>query len=106
MHLIVHNALRRYLTPRTLLTAVVYTGVVTLPLFLVSAQILQLDRDLGLGVGRLGLATASFFGMAALTANPAGSLISRIGPGRGLRIGGFLGVTACVIAGLAPAWWP
>ncbi len=100
-----HNPVRDYLTSRALLTAVVYTGVVTLPLFLVSAQILQLGREIDLGVSRLGLATASFFGMAALTANPAGRVISRIGPGRGLRIGGFLAVASCVIVALASEWW-
>ena len=100
-----HNPVRAYLTSRALLTAVVYTGVVTLPLFLVSAQILQLGREIDLGVSRLGLATASFFGMAALTANPAGRVISRIGPGRGLRIGGFLAVASCVIVALASEWW-
>ena len=99
------NPLRDYLASRALLTAVVYTGVVTLPLFLVSAQILQLGRELDFGVARIGLATASFFGMAALTANPAGRVISRIGPGRGLRIGGFLGVVSCVIVALASEWW-
>ncbi len=83
----------------------VYTGVVTLPLFLVSAQILQLGRDIDFGVGRLGLATAGFFGMAALAANPAGRLMSRIGPGRGLRIGGLLAVAACAIAATASEWW-
>ena len=97
--------MRDFLKSRALLTAVVYTGVVTLPLFLVSAQILQLGNEIDFGVGRLGLATASFFGMAALTANPAGSLISTIGPGRGLRIGGFLGVASCVMPGLATEWW-
>ena len=99
------NPVREYLTSRALLTAVVYTGVVTLPLFLVSAQILQLGREIDFGVARLGLATASFFGMAAVTANPSGRVISRIGPGRGLRIGGFLGVVSCVLVALASEWW-
>ena len=100
-----HNPLRAFLTTRALLTAVVYTGVVTLPLFLVSAQILQLGREIDFGVGRIGLATASYFGIAALSANPAGRVISRIGPGRGLRIGGFLAVASCVVAALASDWW-
>ena len=99
------NPVREYLTSRALLTAVVYTGVVTLPLFLVSAQILQLGADLDFGVSRIGLATASYFGTAALTANPAGSVISRLGPGRGLRLGGFLAVAACVIVATTSNWW-
>ncbi len=99
------NPLRAYLTSRALLTAVVYTGVAILPLFLVSAQVLQLGRDIDFGVGRLGLATASYFGMAALAANPAGRVISKLGPGRGLRIGGSLAFASCVIAALASTWW-
>jgi MFS family permease len=83
---------------------VVYTGVCLLPLALVSAQVLQLE-EIGFGVGQLGLAIAAYFGAAALTANPAGRLMGRIGPGRGLRIGGFLVVVACLIAGTATVWW-
>jgi MFS family permease len=83
---------------------VVYTGVCLLPLALVSAQVLQLE-EIGFGVSRLGLAIAAYFGAAALTANPAGRLMGRIRPGRGLRIGGFLVVASCVIAGTATVWW-
>jgi predicted MFS family arabinose efflux permease len=99
------GTLRSILARRPLLTAVVYTGTGVLPLALVSAQILQLDREIGFGVGRLGLATATFFGAAALAANPAGRVVSRLGPGTGLRIGSMLVVLACVIAGTAQVWW-
>jgi MFS family permease len=98
------NPLGRALAGRPLLTAVVYTGVCLLPLALVSAQVLQLE-EIGFGVSRLGLAIAAYFGAAALTANPAGRLMGRIRPGRGLRIGGFLVVASCVIAGTATVWW-
>jgi MFS family permease len=87
------------------LAAVVYTGMGVLPLFLVSAQILQLERGIGFGVGQLGLATATFFGSAALAANPAGRVVAKVGPGRSLRIGGLLTLAACVIAGTATVWW-
>jgi MFS family permease len=100
-----HNLIRAYLTTRPLLTAVLYTGSVTLPIYLVSAQILQLGNDIDFGVSRLGLATASYFGMAALAANPAGRVVSKVGPGRGLRAGGFLAVVSCVIVALASEWW-
>jgi MFS family permease len=99
------NPLRSSLTRRPLLTAVVYTGMGVLPLFLVSAQILQLEREIGFGVGRLGLATATFFGAAAAVANPAGRVVARVGPGRSLRIGGILTLASCVIAGTATVWW-
>jgi MFS family permease len=98
------NPLGRALAGRPLLTAVVYTGVCLLPLALVSAQVLQLE-EIGFGVSRLGLAIAAYFGAAALTANPAGRLMGRVRPGRGLRIGGFLVVASCLIAGTATVWW-
>jgi predicted MFS family arabinose efflux permease len=88
-----------------MLAAVVYTGMGVLPLFLVSAQILQLEREIGFGVAQLGFATATFFGLAALAANPAGRVVARLGPGRSLRIGGLLTLAACVIAGTATTWW-
>ncbi len=99
------DRLRSGLERTPLLTAVVYTGVGVLPLFLVSTQILQLERDIGFGVGQLGLATATFFGSAALAANPAGRLVSRLGPSTGLRIGTTATVVACVVAGVATVWW-
>jgi MFS family permease len=103
--LTVSNPLRLALSRRPLVTAVVYTGMCLLPLSLTSAQILQLERDLGFGVGRLGLATGAYFGAAALTANPAGRLVAGLGPGRSLRIGAYLVVIACVLAGTAAVWW-
>lgn len=99
------NPLRVALSRRPLVSAVVYTGMCLLPLSLISAQILQLQRDINFGVGRLGLATGAYFGAAALTANPAGRLVAGLGPGRNLRIGGYLIVMACVIAGTATVWW-
>lgn len=99
------NPIRSVLGRRPLLAAVVFTGTCLLPLALISAQILQLDRDLGFGVGRLGLATAAYFGAAALAANPAGRLVSSLGAGTGLRFGGFLVVLSCVVAASATTWW-
>lgn len=98
------NPLRSGLARRPLLTAVLYTGTCLLPLFLVGAQVLQLE-EIGFGVGQLGLATAAYFGAAALGANPAGRVVARLGPGRSLRIGAFLTLTACLIAGTATIWW-
>ena len=99
------NGLSSTLARRPLLTAVVYTGTCLLPLALVSAQILQLEEEIGFRVGQLGLATAAYFGAAALGANPAGRVVARLGPGRSLRIGALLTVAACLIAGTAVIWW-
>lgn len=99
------NPLRDFLGARPLVLAVVYTGVAILPLFLVSAQVLQLGRELGFAVGLLGVATAFHFAAAALSGNPAGALIGRLGPGRGLRLGGIMVVASCLVAAAAQAPW-
>lgn len=97
--------LQAMLSRRPLLTAVVYTGTGILPLFLVSAQVLQLDRDLGFDAASVGLAAAAFFGASALAANPAGSAVRAIGPGKGLRVGVTLTLACCLVAASAQASW-
>lgn len=99
------NPLRSTLIKRPMVAAVVYTATGVLTLFLVSAQIIQLDRELGFGAARLGLATATFFGCAALASTPAGRTVARIGPGRGLRVGSLLVVAASVVAASSVVWW-
>jgi MFS family permease len=93
------------LNRRPLLTAVVFTGIGVLPLFLISAQILQIGREIDFGVSRLGLATAAFFGSAALAANGAGAVVARIGPKNALRLGSGLTVVSCLVAAAASNWW-
>lgn len=99
------NRLRTGLERTPLLTAVVYTGVGVLPLYLVSSQILQVDAEIGFGVGELGLATAAFFGAAAFAANPGGKLVSELGPRAGLRVGSGAAIISCLLAGTAAVWW-
>ncbi len=99
------NPLRSSLSRRPLLTAVVYTGSGILPLFLVSAQVLQLEADLGFDATSVGLAAAAFFGASALAANPAGTAIRRMSPGFGLRAGASLTMACSFIAALAMTNW-
>ena len=99
------NVLRHRLERGPLLTAVVYTGVGVLPLYLVSSQVLQIEREIGFGVAQLGLATATFFGAAALAANVGGGIVSRFGAPVGIRLGSATTIVACVLAGLATVWW-
>ncbi len=56
-------------------------------------------------MSRLGIATATFFGAAALSANLAGRIMPRLGSVRGLRIGSMLIVVSCLMAGTALVWW-
>lgn len=98
-------ALARRFQSRPLLTSLVYTGSGFLPVFLVSSQIIQLDADLGFGVGDLAIASAAFYGMSALAGIQAGRVIARVGPTTGFRIGASLTVTACIIAASATTGW-
>ncbi len=99
------NRLAIALEQHPLLTAVIYTGIGVLPLFLLSAQILQVGRELDFGVGRLGIATAAFFGSAALAANLAGRLMVRVGSVGALRVGSTLSIISCLAVASATALW-
>jgi MFS family permease len=92
------SRLSRHLQQRPLLTAVAYTGASALPLFLVSAQILQLSKHLGFGVGQLAIATGTFMGSSAVTAGLAGGIVAQVGATKGFRIGAGLTIAACLIA--------
>lgn len=96
---------RTRLQRRPLLTAVVFTGAGSLPVFLVGAQILQLEAQIGFGVGELAIASATFMGASALAAALAGRVVARIGPTRGFRIGTTLTVGSCLLAASAGAAW-
>ena len=83
----------------------VFTGTGVLPLFLVSAQILQVGDDLGFGVGQLAVATATYTALSAATAGLSGGLISTMGATAGLRVGSTTTLAACLIAAAAPVGW-
>jgi hypothetical protein len=55
------------------LVSVGYSILAVLPLFLVSSQAVQLQRDLDFGTSGLGLAVSVCFAVSALAATPWGS---------------------------------
>ncbi len=87
------------------MAAVAFTGCGVLPLFLVSAQILQIDQALGFGVAHLAIAAGAFMATSALTAGPAGGVVARVGPTRGLRLGACLTLVSSALAASAAAPW-
>ena len=94
------------LKERPIAAAVGYSILGVLPLFLVSAQAVQLQHELGFGKARLGLAVSLCFAASAVAATPLGRLVERIGPGAGLRVSASLALTACLcMAFVASAWW-
>lgn len=90
---------------RPLIAAVVYTGSGVLPLYLVSAQILQIDRELGFGVAQLAIAIAAFTGTSAIAAAVSGRAVSGVGATAGFRAGAAMTVVSCLVAAVAPAGW-
>lgn len=99
------NRIRERLERGPLLTAVVYTGTGMLPIFLISTQVFQIEADIGFGVGELAVATTCFFAAAALASNVGGSIVSRLGPSVGIRIGSSMTIVACLLAGSAVTAW-
>lgn len=99
------NRIRQRLERGPLLTAVIYTGVGMLPIFLISTQVFQIEADIGFGVRHLAIATTCFFAAAALASNVGGSIVSRLGPAVGIRLGSAMTIVACSIAGLAGSAW-
>ena len=94
-----------FLESHPMAAAVVYVMTGVLPLYLTSAQIISLEADLGFDPGKLGFATATYFGSAALMAPTAGRFIRKHGASPGLRLGAALAGTAAIIAALSPVWW-
>jgi MFS family permease len=85
--------------------AVGYAVLGVLPLFLVSAQSVQLQRELGFNRAGLGLAVSVCFIASALAAAPVGRGVSRLGPSAGLRASAALTFVGLLVLVIASAWW-
>src|ERR1700742_3998466 len=86
---------------RVLLAVAVVVTVGVFPVFLVGGLGVQLRGDLGFSTALLGVAAASFFGVAALASRSMGWLVERIGARLGMRMAA-LGSALCLF-GLACA---
>lgn len=64
---------------RRLALSILIVALSSLPVFLVGATFLQLEREIGLTTTGLGAVTALFFLTAAITSAPLGRVIERIG---------------------------
>jgi MFS family permease len=88
------------------LVSVSYSILAVLPLFLVSAQAVQLQRDLGFGTAGLGLAVSVCFAVSAVAANPLGHLVARVGARAGLKLSAGMALAALVLMTfVADRWW-
>lgn len=100
------SPIRSFLSRHPMATAVTFVVVGVLPLYLTSAQFVALERDLGLTASRLGIATALYFGVAAVMGAPVGRIVQRDGATLGLRNGALVSAVACLVAVSASLWWP
>ena len=86
--------------------SVAYSVLAVLPLFLVSAQAVQLQRDLDFGTAGLGLAVSVCFSVSALAATPLGHLVARVGARAGLKLSAALALAAlALMTFVADRWW-
>lgn len=83
----------------------VYSIVAGLPMFIVAAESVSLQRDLHFGQGKLGLGISIGFATSALVAAPLGRLMQRIGPSPGLRASATLSLISLSLVASASDWW-
>lgn len=89
---------------RPITTAITYTVVGVLPLYLTAAQSVRLQEELGFDRTRLGLVIGAFYLVAAASSKLVGPVLDRRGPDLGLRSAGFATFLAAGIAAAASGW--
>jgi MFS family permease len=91
---------------RVLISTAFATTAGVLPAFLLGAQAVQVERDLGFGPALLGAAVAVSWAAAAVTSPTMGRLTERVGGGRSLRVAAAVnGVVMLLMGLLARTWW-
>ena len=93
-------------TARTMLGASGLTVLGAIAPFLLGAQAVLMQRDLGFGPARLGVAVSVFFAVAALGTILVLGALSRLGRRAGLVLaGGLVGVGGLLVASVVQGWW-
>lgn len=93
-------------TARTMLGASGLTVLGSISPFLLGAQAVLMQRDLGFGPARLGVAVSVFFGVAALATILGVGAFTRLGRRLGLAIaGGLVAVGGLLVATVVQGWW-
>lgn len=88
------------------LVSVSYSILAVLPLFLVSAQAVQLQRELDFGTAGLGLAVSTCFAVSAVAATPLGHLVAHVGARAGLKLSAAMALASLVLLTfVADRWW-
>jgi MFS family permease len=85
--------------------SVAYSVLAALPLFLVSAQAVQLQRELEFGKADLGLAVSICFATSAVAAAPISHVVARLGARAGLKLCAGTALVSLAWLTLASRWW-
>ncbi len=97
--------MRSFLESRPIPTAVTFTVVGVLPLYLTSAQAVRLQNDLDFGRTQFGLMISCFYLVSSVASLWLGPRIDRRGPTGAFRAAGLLSIcSAVLIAGAAADW--
>lgn len=97
--------MRSFLESRPIPTAVTFTVVGVLPLYLTSAQAVRLQNDLDFGRTEFGLMISCFYLVSSVASLWLGPRIDRRGPTGAFRAAGLLSMgSAVLIAGAAADW--
>lgn len=93
-------------SPKAVLLAVSSVSVLgVLPVFLFAALFVTIREDVTMAVSELGLATAFFYAIAALSSIPAGLVCERLGARRALRLSATVSTIALVgLSSVSGSW--
>ncbi|HSK96144.1 MAG TPA: MFS transporter [Euzebyales bacterium] len=97
--------MRSFLESRPIPTAVVFTVIGVLPLYLTSAQAVRLQHDLGFGRTQFGLMVATFYLVSSLLSLWLGPRIDRLGPTAGFRAAALLSLASSLLIAVAARRW-
>ena len=85
------------------MTGVALIVATVLPGFLTASLATRIRDDFSFENSALGLCVAVFYVVSAVSSNPAGRLLERIGPVRGMRLAAALTTASCLAVALAAA---
>ena len=97
--------LKEFLEASPIITAITYTVLGVLPLYLTAAQSVRLQEELGFGRTQFGLVIGAFYVTAAIGSKRVGPALDRRGPDFGFRYGGYVAVVAALTAAAAQPGW-
>jgi MFS family permease len=97
--------LRSHLERAPLTSAIIYTVLGVLPLYLMSAQSVLIQQDLDFGPSRFGIVVSSFFLVSSIASRAVGPWIDRNGPTPGLRLASLITAAVAVLAFTVVGGW-